>query len=129
MAFGQNNQKPTNSTTLTSPSDAGLTCVIAEGTVIDGKFTYTENVRLDGKITGEVEVQKKLVMGTSGFIEGTIKATNTAVQGKIKGNLKVNESLQLLSTANINGDIQANTLSVDEGAIYNGKINIAGKKK
>jgi cytoskeletal protein CcmA (bactofilin family) len=129
MAFGQNNQKPTATNAVATTPDSGLTCVIAEGTVIDGKFTCTENVRLDGKITGEVEVQKKLVMGASGFIEGTIKATNTAVQGKIKGNLKVNETLQLLATANINGDIQANTLSVEEGAVYNGKINIAGKKK
>lgn len=129
MAFGQNNQKPTATTNVASNSDSGLTCVIAEGTIIDGKFICAENVRLDGKITGEVEVQKKLVMGVSGAIEGIIKATNAAIQGKIKGNLKVAENLQLLSTANLNGDIQANALSVDEGAVYNGKINIAGKKK
>lgn len=129
MAFGQNNQKPTATSNVATTTDSGLTCVIAEGTVIDGKFSCTENVRLDGKITGEVDVQKKLVMGVSGFIDGTIKATNTAVQGKIKGNLKVAESLQLLSTAKIDGEIHANNLSVEEGAVYNGKINIAGKKK
>jgi cytoskeletal protein CcmA (bactofilin family) len=128
MAFGQNNAKPTTPTAATM-NDAGLTCVIAEGTVIDGKFTCSENVRLDGKIIGEVKVQKKLVMGTSGIIEGTINATNTAVQGKIVGNLKVDESLQLLSTANVQGDITATSMNVEEGAVYNGKINVAGRKK
>ncbi len=129
MAFGQNNSNtPTNAAAAVG-NDSGLTCVIAEGTVIDGKFTCAENVRLDGKITGEVQVQKKLVMGPSGIIEGIINATNTAIQGKIKGNLKVSENLQLLSTANINGDINANSMSVEEGAVYNGKINVTGKKK
>jgi cytoskeletal protein CcmA (bactofilin family) len=74
-------------------------------------------------------VQKKLVMGTSGIIEGTINATNTAVQGKIVGNLKVDESLQLLSTANVQGDITATSMNVEEGAVYNGKISVAGRKK
>lgn len=128
MAFGQNN-KPTTNPALSTGNDSGLTCVIAEGTVIEGAFKCTENVRLDGKITGEVQVDKKLVMGTTGFIHGTIDATNTAVQGKIQGNLHVKETLQLLATANINGDINANTLTVEEGAVYNGKVNVAGKKK
>jgi cytoskeletal protein CcmA (bactofilin family) len=130
MAFGQNNAKPTTpAAAAMNTNDSGATCVIAEGTVIDGKFTCSENVRLDGKIIGEVKVQKKLVMGTSGIIEGTINATNTAVQGKIVGNLKVEESLQLLATANIQGDINANAMSVEEGAVYNGKINVVGRKK
>jgi cytoskeletal protein CcmA (bactofilin family) len=129
MAFGQNNSNTPANAAATATNDSGLTCVIAEGTVIDGKFTCAENVRLDGKITGEVQVQKKLVMGPSGIIEGIINATNTAIQGKIKGNLKVAENLQLLSTANINGDINANSMSVEEGAVYNGKINVTGKKK
>lgn len=123
MAFGQNNT-PTNNIT----PDSGLTCVISEGTVIDGKFTCAENVRLDGKITGEVNVQKKLFMGNSGIIEGTINTANMAVQGKVKGNLKVTEALQLHGTANIDGDISANTMSIEEGAVYNGKINVTGKK-
>ena len=132
MAFGQNNTKPNNTNSATSiqtGADSGLTCVIAEGTIIDGKFTCAENVRLDGKITGEVQVQKKLVMGPSGIIEGIINATNTAIQGKIKGDLKITENLQLLSTANIHGNINANSMSVEEGAVYNGKINVAGRKK
>jgi cytoskeletal protein CcmA (bactofilin family) len=128
MAFGQNNTKPaTASPTL--PNESGATCVIAEGTVIDGKFTCTENVRLDGKIIGDVSVEKKLVMGTTGIVEGIITAANTAVQGHIKGNLKISENLQLLSSAKIDGDIVANSMSVEEGAVYNGKISVSGKKK
>lgn len=112
----------TNNTT-----ENGMTCVIAEGTRIEGKFTSTENVRLDGQIKGEVNVTKKLVMGNNSFIDGNISAQSTAVQGRIKGNLKISDTLQLLPTANIEGDINANALIVDEGAVYNGALNISKK--
>jgi cytoskeletal protein CcmA (bactofilin family) len=106
----------------------GLTCVIAEGTKIEGKFTSTENVRLDGQIVGEVNITKKLVMGTTSFIDGNINSQNTAVQGKVKGNLNVSETLQLLGTANVDGQIVAKSFIVDEGAVYNGKLSVSGKK-
>ena len=129
MAIVNNNSGKTMGNNSIPSADAGLTCVIAEGTVIEGTFICSENVRLDGKINGEVKVDKKLVMGTSGVIEGTINASNTAIQGKIEGDLTVAETLQLLSTAQINGNISANTISVEEGAIYNGKISVTGKKR
>lgn len=108
-------------------TENGMTCVIAEGTRIEGKFTSTENVRLDGQIKGEVNVTKKLVMGNNSFIDGNISAQSIAVQGRIKGNLKISDTLQLLPTANIEGDINANALIVDEGAVYNGALNISKK--
>jgi cytoskeletal protein CcmA (bactofilin family) len=105
----------------------GQTCVIAEGTRIEGKFVCSENVRLDGQIKGEVNVAKKLVMGINSQIEGNVQSQSTAVQGKVKGNVNAAETLQLLPTANVEGDIKANAFIVDEGAVYNGALNI-GKK-
>jgi cytoskeletal protein CcmA (bactofilin family) len=109
-------------------TENGLTCVIAEGTKIEGKFTCSENVRLDGQIKGEVNVAKKLVMGTSSFIDGNISTLSTAVQGKVKGNLKVSDTLQLLPTANVEGDITAQAFIVDEGAVYNGALSVKKNK-
>ncbi len=108
-------------------TENGLTCVIAEGTKIEGKFTCSENVRLDGQIKGQVHITKKLVMGTSSFIDGNINAQSTAVQGKIKGNLVISETLQLLPSANVEGDIASQAFIVDEGAVYNGSLSV--KKK
>ncbi len=113
----------------TTTPENGLTCVIAEGTRIEGKFICSENVRLDGQIKGDVNVSKKLVMGVNSLIDGNISAQSMAVQGKIKGNFKLSDTLQLLSTANVDGDIKAQIIIVEEGAIYNGALTIEGKKK
>ena len=119
-----------SSTTTTSASNGiataenGQTTVIAKGTSMDGKFACTENVRLDGSIKGEVRVDKRLVMGETGVVEGNIVAQDAVIKGRIIGDIIVRESLQLVGTAVIEGNITARTMVVEEGARYNGACKI-----
>ena len=62
-----------------------MTTVIAKGTTIEGKFACSENVRLDGAIHGEVQVDKRFVMGEGSYVQGNTHARNAAIKGKIKG--------------------------------------------
>lgn len=119
--------KKTTSSTATLPGgdkDSAITTVIAKGTVIEGKFVCGENVRLDGAIHGEVNVDKRLVMGDGSYVQGNILARNAAIKGKIKGDIHVKEALHLMDSAVIEGNITARTMVVDEGARYNGSCKI-----
>ena len=40
---------------LNGMKETGETCVISAGTVIEGKFVSSENVRLDGTMKGEMK--------------------------------------------------------------------------
>jgi cytoskeletal protein CcmA (bactofilin family) len=100
------------------------TTVIAKGTVIEGKFICSENVRLDGSVNGEVKVDKRLVMGDGSTVNGNIFARDAAIKGRIKGDVNVKEALHLMDTAVIEGNISARTMIVDEGAKYNGSCKI-----
>jgi cytoskeletal protein CcmA (bactofilin family) len=104
--------------------DNGQTTVIAKGTVMEGKFNCTENVRLDGTIKGEVKVDKRLVMGEGSQVEGNIHAQNATIKGRIKGDIHVKEALHLMDSAVIEGNISARTMVVEEGARYNGACRI-----
>jgi cytoskeletal protein CcmA (bactofilin family) len=101
-----------------------LTTVIAKGTRIEGKFVCAENVRLDGEIHGEVQVDKRFVMGDTSYVKGNITARDASIKGRIKGDIIVKEALHLLDTAVIEGNIVAKTMVVDEGARYNGTCRI-----
>ena len=100
------------------------TTVIAKGTVIEGKFICSENVRLDGTVNGEVRVEKRIVMGDGSSVQGNIFARDAAIKGRIKGDLNVKEALHLMDSAIIEGNISARTMIVDEGARYNGSCKI-----
>ncbi len=120
--------KQANEKTLTvvasSSKDSQDTCVVAAGTNIEGKFSASENVRLDGKVKGEVKCSQRLVMGETGRVEGNIHTKDAIIMGTIEGELVADGSLHLKGTAIIRGTITAKTLMVDEGARYIGECRI-----
>ena len=115
-----------NNNGLGSSGSSGDTCVIAAGTVIDGKFKASENVRVDGLIKGEVKCDQRLVMGEKGRIEGDVETADGIIMGTIEGEVKASGTLTLKGQAFIRGSIHAKYLVVEEGARYVGECNISG---
>jgi cytoskeletal protein CcmA (bactofilin family) len=103
---------------------SGATCVISKDTMIKGSFTADQDVRMDGKVTGDVYCTKRLVMGETGYIEGKVKASDAIIMGKIEGEVIVKNNLHLKETAVIHGNITARQVTVEEGAQYNGECRI-----
>jgi cytoskeletal protein CcmA (bactofilin family) len=104
--------------------DAQDTCVVAAGTIIEGKFNAAENVRLDGQLKGEVKCAQRLVMGETGRVEGNIRTKDAIIMGKIEGELIAEGTLHLKGTAVIRGSITAKYMVVDEGAQYIGDCKV-----
>jgi cytoskeletal protein CcmA (bactofilin family) len=98
--------------------------MIAKGTTIEGKFTSNEDVQINGTIKGDVHCKKRLLMGATGFIEGTIHTHSATIKGYIKGTIIVQGNLHLENTAKIEGIIIASTMQVEDGAQYDGDCKI-----
>lgn len=124
MLVNKSKSKPTNHTEAVTPGTD--TCLVTKGTVVEGKFISSENVRFDGKLTGEFSCTKRLVMGETAQIEGNVMAQDATIMGIIKGEVIVKGNLHLKSSAFIEGNIQAKTMIVDEGARYVGECKIGG---
>ena len=113
-----------NGTTTTTAAPEGATCIIAKGTIIEGKITTSENMRIDGTVKGEVHCEKRLVMDAGGLIEGNLHAGESTIKGRVVGTVTVANTLHLLESSFIKGDIKAKKLHVEEGAKYDGKCLI-----
>lgn len=128
MFGSKSKQKPKTNTTENTISSNGIppggTCIIAAGTKIEGTFTTTEDIRLDGSIIGEVKCGKKVVMGQTGTVDGNVKTVDSAIRGKINGEIKVSGTLHLHETAKIDGTIIARKMIVDSGASYSGDCRV-----
>ncbi len=107
-----------------SSGETGLTCIIAKGTVIEGKIFSSENMRIDGTVKGEVHCEKRLVMDAGGKIEGDVSANSSSIKGHIYGTVSIKELLHLLESSFIKGSIRAKQLKVEEGAKYDGNCHI-----
>jgi len=100
-----------------------ISTFIAEGTVIDGNLTAPAVARLDGHVTGDVNITAGLILGEKGIIQGNVTTKDMVVYGTINGDINV-ESLEIKSTGKINGEIKTGALLVETGAIYNGTLSM-----
>jgi len=105
-------------------ADASAINIIRKGTTIAGDITCIGDIRIDGTLTGTLNCEGKVVVGTSGVIEGEISCKNADVSGNIKAKVAIKELLQLKATANILGDINTNKLAIEPGANFTGTCNM-----
>ena len=94
--------------------------IIGKDTILEGSIESVGNIRIEGKVYGDVKAKAKFVMGDEAYVDGTVIARSAEVSGKIKGNIEISEMLRLKPSAIINGDILTNQLIVEPGATFNG---------
>jgi len=95
--------------------------IIGPSVKVEGNFRGEGNVVVDGIVQGSLKTNHDLKVGPKAKIKAEVGANNLFLAGEIKGNIKIKEKTQLTSTAKIFGNLETKTLSVEEGAILNGK--------
>jgi cytoskeletal protein CcmA (bactofilin family) len=96
------------------------TNTIGKGTVLEGNIETYGNIRIEGKVIGNIKSKSKIALGNSSQVEGNIIAQNADLEGEVKGKIEISEMLILKATAVVNGDIVTGKLVVEPGAIFNG---------
>jgi cytoskeletal protein CcmA (bactofilin family) len=100
--------------------------IVGAGTFIEGDITTNGDMRIDGSLTGTINVKGKLVVGPSGSIEGEIICQNADISGTIKGKIGVAELLSLKSSSKLSGDIITNKIAIEPGAAFSGSCSMGG---
>jgi cytoskeletal protein CcmA (bactofilin family) len=103
--------------------------IIRQGTEILGDIKCKGDIRIDGKLTGTLICEGKLVIGETGTVEGEIACKNADISGKIIGKIEVNELLLLKNTSDLIGDIFTGKLSVEPGAKFTGTCTMSNAPK
>jgi cytoskeletal protein CcmA (bactofilin family) len=94
--------------------------IIGNGTDIKGNVKSNGDLRIDGYIKGTIHATGKVVVGTTGKVEGEINCQNADISGDVKAHIKVTELLSLKANAVVSGDILTNKLSIEPGAVFTG---------
>ncbi len=100
--------------------------IIGAGTVIEGDIKSEGDIRIDGTLNGSLITKGKLVLGTTGMVDGEVSCQNGDISGTITGKIKVAELLSLKATSKLSGDITTNKLSIEPGANFSGSCAMAG---
>jgi len=106
-------------------SPASDISILSAGVKIEGKFYSDGNVRIDGKVLGEVMVNGNLTLGESCEIKGDVKAMNITISGNIEGTVNATDKITLDTQSSLKGDLFAKVLIIEEGAKFDGRSTMS----
>lgn len=103
--------------------------LIGNGTDIIGDITSNGDLRIDGSLKGTIKSSGKVVVGSTGRVEGEIICQNADLSGEVKAHLKVYELLSLKANAVVTGDIITNKLAIEPGAVFTGACTMGNQEQ
>ena len=95
-------------------------------------FKDPVNLRINGNFDGKLDTKGSLTIGENATIRADINGEEIIIGGKVTGNVTAQKQMKILSHAHIVGDITTPLLSVESGAVIQGKcqmLNYPGKKE
>ena len=104
-------------------TNLAIDTVIADGITLKGDIMGEGAIRIDGKVEGNVELNKGVILGEKAEVVGSIKSSEVVIYGKLIGDLTCKE-LHIKSSGRIDGNILVNSFSVEMGGKYNGSLKM-----
>lgn len=103
--------------------------VIGKGTTLEGNIETAGNIRIEGRIIGNIKSKSKIALGNSSVVDGNVSAQNADIEGTVKGKIEISDMLVLKATATVHGDISTGKLVVEPGAVFNGTCKMGAAVK
>jgi cytoskeletal protein CcmA (bactofilin family) len=101
--------------------------LIGEGTVIRGELVFTDGLRIDGEVQGDViasaQGQSILVISEKARVIGKVKAGHVIINGHVTGPVESDQLLELQPKAVIVGDVKYEALEMHQGASIDGELH------
>jgi cytoskeletal protein CcmA (bactofilin family) len=100
--------------------------LIAQGTCVEGNLKFTDGLRIDGEVAGDICAAEGsssiLVISESATVTGRVFADHVIINGKIVGPVHASELLELQPKAKIVGDVSYKALEMHQGAVISGQL-------
>ena len=106
------------------PKEAEHTTYIEEGSEIDGKFTFTGTVVMNGRLRGEIVSNDNLIIGEKGVVNANIRAGVVHISGEVVGDVVASDRVELREKCRVYGDVSAPVVIIAEGALFEGQCRM-----
>jgi cytoskeletal protein CcmA (bactofilin family) len=98
---------------------------IGKSVVIKGELSGSEDLYVDGQVDGSIELRNNsLTVGPNGIVKANVSAKGIVVQGKLDGKVTASDRVELRRSAIVSGDVVAQRIAIEDGAYFQGKVDI-----
>jgi len=107
------------------PVNSGRSALIGPGIHINGEISGDENLVIEGKVDGKIRLDSHQVeVGQSGRVNADITAKVIKIAGEVRGDITGTEKVIILRSGNVRGNIVAPRMTLEDGAIFKGSIDM-----
>lgn len=99
--------------------------VVDQHSNFDGTFRSNRDLRIEGEVKGTIECKGTLFVAQGANVSAKIEAENVTVAGDLNGDVRCLGRLQIMPSGRVRGKVSTNTLVVNEGAYYEGQLEMA----
>ncbi len=104
-----------------------LRTLIGEGTVMQGEIRFSDGLRIDGEVVGDIiaigDKRTLLVISEKAKVTGKIRAGHVIINGLVQGPVESEDLLELQPKARIVGDVRYEALEMHQGATIDGELH------
>ncbi|MCL2179334.1 MAG: bactofilin BacN [Proteobacteria bacterium] len=98
--------------------------IIRKGITIRGSLSGGGDLVVEGQVEGLVDLKNHLTIETTGKVQADIRAEQLTINGEASGNIDASSRVAINASALVSGDIRAPRIVIENGAIFNGSIEM-----
>jgi len=108
-----------------APQSGGGPATIGPSITIKGNVSGDEDLVIQGRIDGKVTLAKHdVTIGSNGRVKADVQGKTVVVEGEVEGDLRGQEQIILRRTARVNGSIASPRVTLEDGAVFRGAIEM-----
>jgi cytoskeletal protein CcmA (bactofilin family) len=111
-----------NSNNQRSDMQKTLLTIKGNSAKIEGKLMISNSIEIDCEITGELNVDGKLIIQPSGHVNADVKTTDAMINGVYEGNMEATGNVQITETGKSRGNIKTDSLIIEKGGVFAGNV-------
>lgn len=115
-----NNKKSTGSSTSLN--------MLSEGAEAKGEIHVNDDIRIAGKLEGDLMTEGKTIVTSSGIVNGNIHGVQADIAGTVEGEIRTSDKIVIRKSAVINGKVSTQNLLVEDGAHFDGTLIMSQNK-
>lgn len=94
-------------------------------TTIEGTLRSAKDLRIEGRVEGDVVCEGKLTIAEGAVVQARIEAADVLISGSVEGDVHSHGSFSLQPSAVIRGSATAARITIEDGASYEGELHMA----
>lgn len=87
-------------------------------------FKDPVNLRINGSFEGTLETKGSLFIGERASVKANITGEMIQIAGEVVGDVRADKELEIIAPGRLIGDAETPSLSVQKGAVLQGRINM-----